>query len=299
MVDSTGAPEWDVEGRDWPGRAASRFVGAGGIRWHVQESGRGPPIVLLHGTGASTHSWRGLAPLLEPHFAVTSLDLPGHGFTEPPAGALTLPAMSQMIRELLAELGIEPVIGIGHSAGAAILARMALDGSIAPHGLISLNGALLPFRGIARHLFPPLARLLFVNPLTVRMTAWRGADRNAVARLLAGTGSRIEPEGVELYARLFSAPRHVRATFGMMANWDLEPLVRGLPRLPAALALIAAGDDRAVPPEQAAEVRARVPGAEVVYLRNLGHLAHEENPRLLAETILAIARKWGVIAQPP
>ena len=42
-------PRWDVEGRDWPNRAASRFVDAGQLRWHVQVMGEGPVLLLLHG----------------------------------------------------------------------------------------------------------------------------------------------------------------------------------------------------------------------------------------------------------
>ena len=55
---------WQREGLDWPHRETSRFVEAGGLRWHVQQMGRGPVALLIHGTGASTHSWRGLLPLL-------------------------------------------------------------------------------------------------------------------------------------------------------------------------------------------------------------------------------------------
>jgi len=57
-------PDWDREGRDWPNRAASRFVQASGLRWHVQVMGEGPTVLMLHGSGAATHSWRDLAPLL-------------------------------------------------------------------------------------------------------------------------------------------------------------------------------------------------------------------------------------------
>ncbi|MDU3043759.1 MAG: alpha/beta hydrolase, partial [Bradyrhizobium sp.] len=57
-------PNWSVDGKDWPNRAASRFVDAAGLRWHVQMMGEGPVALLAHGTGAATHSWRDLAPLL-------------------------------------------------------------------------------------------------------------------------------------------------------------------------------------------------------------------------------------------
>ena len=48
--------DWATDGRDWPNHAASRFVEAAGMRWHVQVMGSGPALLLLHGTGAATHS---------------------------------------------------------------------------------------------------------------------------------------------------------------------------------------------------------------------------------------------------
>jgi len=116
---------WERDGRDWPNRQASRFVQAVGLRWHVQVMGAGPVLLLLHGTGASTHSWRDLAPLLAKSFTVIAADLPGHGFTStPPAHRLSLPGMAQSVAELLRVLDLRPTLVAGHSAGAAILVRM-------------------------------------------------------------------------------------------------------------------------------------------------------------------------------
>ena len=78
--------DWARDGRDWPHHQHSRFVSSGGRRWHVQQwpapSAHAPQLLLLHGTGASTHSWRDLVPLLARHAGVVALDLPGHGFTD-------------------------------------------------------------------------------------------------------------------------------------------------------------------------------------------------------------------------
>ena len=49
---------WDAEKSTWPHHESSRFVDAGGVRWHVQVAGCGPAVLLIHGTGASTHTWR-------------------------------------------------------------------------------------------------------------------------------------------------------------------------------------------------------------------------------------------------
>jgi magnesium chelatase accessory protein len=105
---SEGAPVWERDGRDWPNREASRFVEAGGLRWHVQRMGGGPVALLVHGTGAATHSWRDFAPLLaRKGFAVVAPDLPGHGFTGTPAApeGLSLPGMADGLAALLATLG--------------------------------------------------------------------------------------------------------------------------------------------------------------------------------------------------
>jgi magnesium chelatase accessory protein len=284
---------WDRDGQDWPNREASRFVNAAGLRWHVQRMGNGPVLLLIHGTGASTHSWRALAPLLAPRFTVVAPDLPGHGFTETPPQGLSLPGMAHEIGELLRHLALEPAIVVGHSAGAAIMIRMTLDGFLTPRALVSLNGALLPFRGIATQFFSPLAKLLVLNPLVPRLFAWRASDRSAVERLIGNTGSTIEPRGIELYHRLVSSPRHVAAALAMMASWELEPLVRDLPGLKTPLLLVAGGEDRTISSDEAFRVRALLPSAKIEYLRGLGHLAHEERPELIARIIS------GVASSPP
>jgi magnesium chelatase accessory protein len=277
------------DGRDWPNRTSSRFVEAGGLRWHVQRLGRGPRLLLLHGTGAGTHSWRGLLPLLARDFDVLAPDLPGHAFTDPMERERpSLVNMARAVGALLRHLDFAPDESVGHSAGAAILARLCLDREIEPRRIVSLNGALLPFDGLAGHIFPPMAKMLFLNPLAPRLFAWT-ADRAAVARLLRGTGSTIDPAGVALYARLLANPAHVAGALGMMANWDLDRLAPDLRRLPTPVALVTGTNDKAVPPEAARRLQEILPAARVHHLRGLGHLAHEEKPDMAAELILRLS----------
>ncbi|MDB5656114.1 MAG: bchO [Tardiphaga sp.] len=290
---------WETDGADWPNRAASVFVAAAGIRWHVQRTGRGPQLLLLHGTGAATHSWRALMPLLAADFDVIAPDLPGHGFTSsPPPHRLSLPGMAADVAALLRQLDARPAIVVGHSAGAAILAQMCLDGAIAPQVLISLNGALLPFDGVAGQLLAPLAKLLAINPVVPRLFAWQAGSSGAVERLLHNTGSRIDAQGISYYRRLVRNPRHVGAALRMMANWNLAPLQRALPTLGTRLVLVAASNDRSIPPAVARRVGARVPGAVVEHVAGLGHLAHEEEPRMLAGLILKYAQPQSPVDLP-
>ncbi len=295
--------DWQRDGADWPHHEASRFVSAAGMRWHVQQmgprgqgpgqgQGQGPeaPLALLiHGTGAATHSWRGLMPLLATHFNVLAADLPGHGFTSAaPAWQMSLPGMAQALAALLTELKLAPQLIVGHSAGAAVGARMVLDGhaaSAAVANLVSLNGALLPLDGLAGVLFPPVAKLMAAVPFVPRVFSWRAADPASVRRLIEGTGSTLDATGAQLYARLLRSPGHAAGALAMMANWDLRPLARDWPRLSVPLTLVVGANDRAVPPAQAQRVLALVPQARLVTLAGLGHLAHEERPDTVVDVV--------------
>jgi magnesium chelatase accessory protein len=289
-------PRWDHEGRDWPNRDASQFVHAAGLRWHVQQMGRGPVLLLVHGTSAATHSWRMLAPLLARHFTVVAPDLPGHGFTETPAhGRMTLEAMAEDLATLMRGLGHRPVLVAGHSAGAAVLARMCLDGSIAPGGLVSLNGALLPIGGPAGRLMLPLARALATSALVPRLIARFARNQGMVERMLADTGSSVEPAGVEYYRRLVGSPGHVAAAIRMMASWQLNRLAQELPRLATRLLLIAGSNDKTIASDNAARVQSMVPGSRVEIMQGLGHLAHEERPADVSGLMVELARGVGLL----
>lgn len=282
---------------DWPNRGHSRVVTAGGLRWHVQVAGTGPVLLLVHGTGAATHSWRDLLPLLARHFTVVAPDLPGHGFTQRPRPAgLSLPAMARGVTALLRALGLSPDLAAGHSAGAAVIARMVLDAGMAPRALVGLNAALLPFEGLAGQIFSPIARLLSGVPVVPWFFAWRAGDRGVVERLLRDTGSTLDARGVEFYGRLVRQPGHVAAALGMMAHWELRPLLHDLKALSVPLVLVVGGHDRTVPPSDARRIRAAVPGVRIIDLPALGHLAHEERPGEVAGLLARVAEEMGVLA---
>ena len=204
--------DWARDGHDWPHRDASRFVEAGGLRWHVQQlrphgEAQAPDLLLLHGTGASTHSWRDLMPPLARAYRVTAVDLPGHGFSGLPRdeSAFGLPGMAAALALLLRALAVEPRVVVGHSAGAAIGARLCLDHALPATALISLNGAWLPWGGVARALFPPAARLLAWNePWVAPLFARRARAPEMLQRLIDGTGSRLDATGTLFYRRLMT-----------------------------------------------------------------------------------------------
>lgn len=278
---------WRRDGIAWPGREHSRFLTAGGIGWHVQISGAGPAALLLHGTGSSTHSWRRLAPLLAERMTLIVPDLPGHAFTQTlKAPDLSLAGMVAALSELLKTLNVRPDLVIGHSAGAAIGVRLATAGHVVPRGIVSINGALRPLAGFASRFFPPIARLLALLPIVPNMFAWRARDEAVIDDLMKQTGSTIPDEDRARYQLLATTPNHVAAALSMMANWDLEALEKELARLTAPVLLIAGTKDGMVPASDAGAVARRLATAEVVRLKGLGHLAHEEEPHRVATAIV-------------
>ena len=282
---------WDREGRDWPHRESSSFLRAGGLRWHVQRMGAGPVALLIHGTGASTHSWRGVMALLARHFSVVAMDLPGHAFTDtPPAARLSLPGVAGALAALVEALSLDVALVVGHSAGAAIGARLVIDGRLDPQALVAINGAFLPLAGWPGLIFPSVARLMAATPLAPQLFARRSWDRAAVEKLIGGTGSTIDEPGLGLYATLLRDAQHAAGALGMMARWDLRPLARDLSLLRTPLALVVGEKDKAVPPQDAQRVRALVPATTRCTLAQVsqgGHLVHEERPVEVAQLILS------------
>jgi len=271
--------DWTRDGTDWPNRAQSRFVRHRPHYWHIQQAGSGPVVLLLHGTGGATHSWRDVFPILARDFTVIALDLPGQGFTKMGARArCSLDGMSKDISALLQGEDLLPDAIVGHSAGAAIALRMVRDLPRPPKAIVGLNAALENFKGAAGYLFPMMARMMALNPFSAsEISRWLG-NATGVEYMIAGIGSQISPEGLALYRRLVADRHHTDATLAMVSKWSLEGLWHDLPGIDVPTLFIVGDKDRAVPPATSAKAAARMPAADVLCFPGLGHLAHEEDP---------------------
>lgn len=275
---------WPGDAAGWPMAERSRFVLHRPHRWHVQEAGTGPLILLIHGAGGATQSWRGVFPLLAEAARVVAVDLPGQGFTQ--AGARMrcgLDHMAEDLWSLCRHEGWAPAVIVGHSAGAAIALRMAEAG--ATGRVVGVNAALGNFRGMAGWLFPMLAKALALSPLTAGLLSATVTEQT-VRSLIGGTGSRIDAVGIGFYLRLAQDRAHVDGTLAMMAQWRLEGLLQRLPQNPARAVFIVGTGDLAVPPETSRAAAAQMRVAQVVDLAGLGHLAQEEDPAAVAAVIL-------------
>ncbi len=273
---------------DWPHSEKSRAAILPPNTWHVQVLGAGPVVLLLHGTGASTHSWADVARSLASVATVVVPDLPGHGFTSAwPDAPPTIPAVADALRALLVSLELPPPTLIaGHSAGAALAVAMAHDAGAHAPAIVGFNPSLVPAPGAYTALIAPwLLPLLRTDP--VRAVAALIAREPAVLdRLLDSTGSALTAAQRGWYARLMRDPKHVEGALALMAGWDLRALLARVARFASPATFVLGTEDRWIPPVPLAKVFAEhFPSARILSWSG-GHVVHEERP-LDAAALLA------------
>jgi magnesium chelatase accessory protein len=277
----------DTPPEDWPNRDASRMVHGPKHQWHVQQMGRGPDVLMLHGAGGSVHSYAALMPLLAKHVRVFAPDLPGHGYTKRGAQRRSgLQMMAEDVSALCAQEGVNPSAIIGHSAGGAIALMM---GQLPAHQgttIIGINPALSRFEGFAGVMFPAMAKVLATVPFTSRLFSGVSSRPERIKALMDSTGSKLSAEQIDLYRRLVSREAHVNGTLDMMAQWNLDALIDGLMEITNPVHFITGTYDMTVPARVAEDAARKIRGAQVSALERFGHLVHEECPEQVAQICL-------------
>jgi magnesium chelatase accessory protein len=243
-------------------------------------------VLLIHGTAGATHTWRGVWPLLTPWADVIACDLPGHGFT---TGAtpeqFTLPGMTEAVAALLRALDVQPMIGVGHSAGAAVLLQLASIHDVAPQSIIGVNSALVSINALGQLLLP-FSRALF-DVDTVRNAAAALLNNGVIATmLLRSTGSPLDPLQEARYVSMLTDETRVGATLRMMARWDLPALLAQFPSIRTPVTLVHSANEPWVPMAELLEATRSLPNRTIVDVTPAGHLIPDEQPERLA-TIIA------------
>ncbi len=270
---------------DWPMAEYSQLILHRPHRWHVQQAGTGPTILLIHGAGGATQSWRHLFPLLAQTHHVVAVDLPGQGFTQ--VGARQRCGVDDVAADLTALMqaqGWHPAAVVGHSAGAAMALRMADMGDLPEARIVGINAALANFKGVAGWLFPAMAKALAMTPLSATLFSATMTE-TGVRNLIRGTGSTLDDAGVACYLRLARDAGHVGGTLAMMAQWSLDGLLDRLPTIVHPTTLLTGDKDTAVPPQTSVDAAAQLPNARHLGLSGMGHLAHEEDAARIATEI--------------
>ena len=273
-------PNW------WPNREKSKFIGVDNYAWHIQKFGAGSTrLLLIHGTGASSHSWFPLTEDLELDFEILSLDLPGHGFTK----ALTkqkkqLKNIVDQIYNLLQEINFIPEIVLGHSAGAVIAYELAKKLENSPY-TVAINAAFGQFSGLAGVAFPYFAKIAAATTIPARLLTLLANKQDLVQKLLSGTGSTIPREQIRCYQYLFTSPDHVDGTLQMMADWELGDFLDQLPRDTSPIHFFVGEKDKTVPSHISHSWARVISNSRLTECKGLGHLMHEEDPRTVSSIL--------------
>jgi magnesium chelatase accessory protein len=272
---------------NWPNREHSSFVTAAGLRWHVQRAGQGPAILLLHGTAGATHTWRHILPTLASVTDVIAIDLPGHGFTTgATADQLSLTGMTSAVADLLRVLEVQPSIGVGHSAGAAIGLQLTSLPDLAPRSLVSVNSALVSINALGQMLLP-VSRAAFDLPLVRDLVAATMLSGTIARALLRSTGTELDAEQAERYVSLLTDETRVGMVLRMMARWDLPALHARFPSIAQPVTLVHSRNEPWVPFDELLAVTASLPRRTVIDVTPAGHLIPDEKPQAVADIILA------------
>lgn len=260
------------------------FIEARPHRWRVLRCGSGPLALCLHGAGGSADSFKPLMNELAERLTLVAPDLPGHGKTRLGSqGRSGLKEMADDICLLMNALKCSVDLSIGHSAGAAI--ALAAESRLSPRGHVLINAALSEFGGLAGWLFPTMAKGLSAAPFAADLLSNYLSKHDRLRGLLKATGSKITDEIYERYAHLAGDPEHIKGTLRMMASWQLQPVLRGLPTIETPILLIAGEEDGTVPISVSKQAEKTLRNARLIIHKG-GHLLHEEGPTLVAHDIL-------------
>ena len=252
-----------------------------------------PVVLLIHGTGASTHSWRLLIPQLREYFRVFAIDLPGHGFTKTKThNRSSLEKIAEDLKTLLGKEDINPKLIIGHSAGAALAFRLALDLETNQASIISINGVLGNyFDGLSGFFYPIAAKALATNPFSAVVIAKINQLTNQTRKIRELTGSKIDEKSLDYYSRLFSNSDHLYGTLAMMSQWSLNRLTTELIDFNQATLFLIGGNDKMVEPKALKKYTHLVKRSKIEVEEHLGHLMHEESPDKICNYIFSFYKE--------
>jgi magnesium chelatase accessory protein len=264
----------------------------GGLHWHVQISGKGPLILLLHGTGSSTHSWAELTPLLNPEAQILNVDLPGHAFTQ---GAsvedLKLEEIASNLIGLIAELKLPwPAMVVGHSAGAPLALAFAVQAKVKPQIIIGFNPSLIPPPPSYTQFFGPMLGPVTKSATLASILAKLAPMSGMTDRLLDSTNTNLPETNRNYYRRLFTSPDHVRGAMNFMASANIDQVLNASAKLPTKLIWVIGESDQWVPEIGLQKIiRQYFPNSSVIHWQG-GHIMHEVETAKSADLILSELR---------
>lgn len=271
----------------------SQFVKVMGMQVHLRDEGPRDdpvPIVLLHGTSSSLHTWDGWADALKGQRRVIRFDLPGFGLTGPhPDNNYAMDAYVRFVAAVLDRLGIQRVVLAGNSLGGQIAWATAYALPTRVDKLVLVDSAGYPVQSISVPLGFRLARTPGVREL-MQYFLPRGVVRESV-RNVYGDPAKVTPELVDRYVDMTLRAGN-RAAVARRFEQSQSADVAHIQALKLPTLILWGGKDRLLPLENGRQFERAIAGSRLVVFDDLGHVPQEEDPvRSVAEVKSFLALK--------
>ncbi|HSS77298.1 MAG TPA: alpha/beta fold hydrolase [Thermoanaerobaculia bacterium] len=277
----------------------NQFVPVAGQLVHVEQAGQGEPVVLLHGFGASTYSWRKVIPALSASHRVVAIDLNGFGYTERPKGraAYTREGQVALVLGVMDALGIDRAHIAGHSYGGGLSLFLATIHPERFRTLVLVDSSAPTYPDDRRSRAASLRPLanFFVRAVALRPGMVRRSlessifDRSQVTlELVSAYLDRLRIEGAEDAFFGLTVPRRVPGPKVVLDQIRVPTLA------------VWGAEDQLVSLASGRRALARIPGSEFVVIEQCGHMPMEEKPEALLNALLPfLERHRGEGARGP
>lgn len=264
---------------------AGELLDVGGQAVHVEQSGAGEPVVLLHGFGESTFTWRLVAPELAARYRVIAIDLNGFGYTErlrDPA-AYTIDGQMRLVLGVLDRLGIERARFVGHSYGGGLTLWIAAHHPERVRSMALLDSTLPRYSATRRS---RAANVRAITYLYLRTVAMRPGYVQKSLRAAYGDDILATPAVARAYLDRLRIEGIDDAYYGLMAQNGAPSPEVDLATIHVPALLVWGHDDELTPVSNGERMAAGLPDARLTVIPDCGHSPMEERPRELLAALL-------------
>lgn len=261
--------------------APSKFIDINGMKAHVRDEGPRDdplPIVLLHGTSASLHTWDGWVAALKEQHRVIRVDMPGFGLTGPtPDGKYDIGIYTDFVARLMDQIGVKQAVVAGNSFGGYVAWKMAIDHPQRVSKLILIDAVGYDYKAQSMPIAFKLARIPALKPLMANLLP-RGMIESSV-RNVYGDPSRVTPELIDRYYELTLREGNRAALRGRFAQSKGGEFEAQIKQVKQPTLIIWGGQDKLIPPDTADRFHKDIVGSRLAVFDGLGHVPHEEDPK--------------------
>ena len=258
----------------------SQFVLVDGMQVHMRDEGPRDdpnPIVLLHGTSSSLHTWDGWAHVLQAKHRVIRVDLPGFGLTGPTQdGNYQMPVYSHFVASLMDTLQVQRAVLAGNSLGGYVAWKTAVDYPDRVSKLILIDAAGYATTAASVPIGFKLAQIPMLSGLMANILPRRVIESSL--RNVYGDPSKITTELIDRYYELTLRSGNRKSLGARFSQNKAGEFEAQIARIQQPTLVIWGGLDRLIPPENAEKFHRDIANSQVVVFDKLGHVGHEEDP---------------------